>query len=183
MTEENLKLIVQEEIGNNDPFWNEPVLEIVHKIIEMPEGTETTISELINYESSGINTGLVQQTDIYNSAISVCSKIGISLEETKEGESAYLYRIKKTNSTSITLDEAKSLAEKELGCDGEKVINHIYETSSDYIFTAGIPGLVQISAAKLFYVNKSTRLGRIIIMTPEKRHDILEEIKESNQIL
>ena len=50
MSDEELKKIVEETIGNNDPYWNEPVLNIVKKIIEMPENTETSISKLVNGE-------------------------------------------------------------------------------------------------------------------------------------
>jgi hypothetical protein len=32
MSNEELKKIVEEVIGNNDPFWNEPVFEVVKKI-------------------------------------------------------------------------------------------------------------------------------------------------------
>ena len=33
MKDEELKKLVEEVIGNNDPFWNIPVYEIVKKII------------------------------------------------------------------------------------------------------------------------------------------------------
>lgn len=47
MSNEELKKIVEEVIGNNDPFWNEPVFEVVKKIIEMPNGTESSVSKLL----------------------------------------------------------------------------------------------------------------------------------------
>ena len=183
LTDESLKKTVEEVIGNNDPFWNEPVFEAVRKIVEMPEGFEATLADITNYIATGENIGLKQQMDIYNTVVAVCNKIGIALEETKDGESAYLYKIKKCNSTSITLDDAKTMAEKELGCHDEVVINHIYETPVYYIFTAGIPGEVHVGASRFFYVNKISGLGKIVFMSPENRHELLEQIKESNMIL
>lgn len=41
MKDEELKKLVEEVIGNNDPFWNIPVYETVKKIIDLPDGTET----------------------------------------------------------------------------------------------------------------------------------------------
>ena len=183
MTEKDLNSIVQEEIGNKDPFWNEPVLEVVKKIMTMPEGNETSISELLNDETIAMNVGLEQQMSVYNHVISVCNKIGIGLQESREGESAYLYKIKKNNVVPISIHEANIIAEKELGCEGEIVIKYIYETSTDYIFIAGISGQVHVGSGKLFYINKNTRLGRIVFMTPGNRQDILQEIKESTKIL
>ena len=35
MNNEELKKIVEETIGNNDPYWNEPVFNVVKKIIDL----------------------------------------------------------------------------------------------------------------------------------------------------
>ena len=74
-----LKKIVEEVIGNNDPYWNEPVYTVVKKIIDLPDGTETTIIKLLNnsqYTSK-------QLFEIYNSVLNVCNKIDIILDSSK----------------------------------------------------------------------------------------------------
>ena len=66
-------------IGNNDPYWNEPVYTVVKKIIDLPDGTETTIIKLLNnsqYTSK-------QLFEIYNSVLNVCNKIDIILDSSK----------------------------------------------------------------------------------------------------
>ena len=36
MSDEELKKIIEETVGNNDPYWNEPAFNIVKKIIDLP---------------------------------------------------------------------------------------------------------------------------------------------------
>lgn len=76
MKDEELKKIIEEVIGNNDPYWNIPVYEIIKKIIDLPEGTETSITKLLNNPQFTSK----QLFDIYNSVIEVCKKINITLD-------------------------------------------------------------------------------------------------------
>ena len=74
--DEELKKIIEETIGNNDPFWNEPVYKVVKKICDLPEGEETTISNLLgdsNYTSK-------QLFDIHSYVNKVCRKLNIKLD-------------------------------------------------------------------------------------------------------
>lgn len=80
MNDERLKKIVEEVIGNNDPFWNEPVYNIVKKIIDLPEGTETTISKLLGDTSNSYNKFMF---DIDKTVTKVCEKINIKLDRSK----------------------------------------------------------------------------------------------------
>lgn len=76
MKDEELKKIIEQVIGNNDPYWNIPVYEIIKKIIDLPEGTETSITKLLNNPQFTSK----QLFDIYNSVIEVCKKINITLD-------------------------------------------------------------------------------------------------------
>lgn len=76
MKDEELKKIIEEVIGNNDPYWNIPVYEIIKKIIDLPKGTETSITKLLNNPQFTSK----QLFDIYNSVIEVCKKINITLD-------------------------------------------------------------------------------------------------------
>lgn len=78
MKDEELKKIVQEVIGNNDPFWNEPVYNIVKKIIDLPEGTETTVSKLL---CDTANTYTKFMFEINKIVTKVCEKINIKLDK------------------------------------------------------------------------------------------------------
>lgn len=76
MSNEELKKIVEEVIGNNDPFWNEPVFEVVKKIIEMPNGTESSVSKLLGTSQYSSE----QLFDIHNSVNEVCKKLNIGID-------------------------------------------------------------------------------------------------------
>lgn len=80
ITDQELKKIVEEVIGNNDPYWNEPVYEIVKKIMSLPSGTETTIIKLLDSSQYTSN----QLFDIYLCVTKVCIKIGIVLKFHKD---------------------------------------------------------------------------------------------------
>ena len=58
MNYEKLKMIVEETVGNNDPFWINSAYKIVKKIISFPDGAEFSIYDFVS---------------------KVCKKIGISL--------------------------------------------------------------------------------------------------------
>lgn len=76
----NLKKLVEEVIGNNDPFWNIPVYETVKKIVDLPDGTETSITKLL--KNSQFTSK--QLFDIYNCVNRVCRKLDIVLDFSRE---------------------------------------------------------------------------------------------------
>lgn len=76
-----LKKIVEEVIGNNDPYWNEPVYTVVKKIIELPNESEITIAKLLNYDPKEAFVEPLTQGQISNLIMEVCKKINIGLEE------------------------------------------------------------------------------------------------------
>lgn len=78
MSDEELKKIIEETIGNNDPFWNEPVYTVVKKIIELAEGTETTVSKLL---CDTTNTYTKFMFDINKFVTKVCDKLNIKLDK------------------------------------------------------------------------------------------------------
>lgn len=97
MNDEELKKIIEETIGNNDPFWNEPVYNIVKKIIDLPEGTEATITNLLNNS----NYTSKQLFDIHSCVNKVCEKLNIKLDfssnHNKVGGLPYNLPFKKVN--------------------------------------------------------------------------------------
>lgn len=96
MNDKELKKIVEETVGSNDPFWNEPVYNIVKKIIDLPEGAETTITSLLdnsNYTSK-------QLCDIHSCVNRICEKLSIKLDfgsNNKSKELPYNLPFKKAN--------------------------------------------------------------------------------------
>lgn len=78
--DENLKKVVQEIVGNSDPYWNDPVYKTVKKIIELPYGTENSIIRLLDTS----NFTSKQLFDIYKCIIKVCKKIGITIDFSTE---------------------------------------------------------------------------------------------------
>lgn len=100
MNEERLRKIVEKVVGNNDPYWNVPVYNIVKQIINMPFDKETTISDLINYKPEKDNIDPLLQGQIYNVIKNVCKEINIKLESVEKefGGLAYYYKFKKINS-------------------------------------------------------------------------------------
>lgn len=80
MSDEELKKIVEETIGNNDPYWNEPVFNVVKKIIALPENSETTISKLVD-DDKKLNSKFM--FEINKAVTEVCKKININLDKSK----------------------------------------------------------------------------------------------------
>lgn len=80
ISNEELKKIVEEIIGNNDPFWNQPIYEIVKKIINLSVGEESSITKLLG-DSQFTSKQLF---DIYYCVNKVCRKIGIILDFSSE---------------------------------------------------------------------------------------------------
>lgn len=112
MTDEKLKKIVEETIGNDDPYWNEPVFNVVKKIINLPENTETTISELIDDDSKTYSKFML---DVNDSVMEVCKKINIVLDKSKHSDQSIepfnVPFIKKTLSNDIMNIEPESSTE------------------------------------------------------------------------
>ena len=99
MKDEELKKIVEEVIGNNDPFWNLPVYNIVKKIIDLPIETITTIADLINYNPEETFVEPLTQGEILNLVEDTCKKLNIKIEDVNDsiGGLAYYYKFKKND--------------------------------------------------------------------------------------
>lgn len=110
LDDEFLKTIIEEVIGNSDPYWNIPVYDIVKKIIELPIDTTTTISNLINYNPNENYIDPLIQGQITNLVKNTCKKLNIELEENKDslGGLAYYQPFKKID-TNIVWQSLKNL--------------------------------------------------------------------------
>jgi len=94
---EDLKKIINEVIGKNDKEWEKSVCEIVKKIIDLPEGVDTTIANLIEYNPQKEMVDPLTQGKIANLVENVCNKMNIELVPTEDslGGLAYYYHFKK----------------------------------------------------------------------------------------
>lgn len=111
MNNEKLKEIIEETTENNDSNFNEIVLNIVKKIIDLPENAETTISKLISNE---IDNKTMFEID--ESVTKVCKKININLDKSKHagqfiGLPFNISFIKKTLSDNIINEIPEPLKE------------------------------------------------------------------------
>ena len=66
---------------SNDPKLNEIVYNVIKKIIDLPDGSETTISELVNDKETFNNIELMFK--ITEMVHLVCEKININLDGSK----------------------------------------------------------------------------------------------------
>ena len=84
---------------NDESFLNKQVPEILSKIIEMPDNTETTIAELINYNPDKVFVSPLMQGKIFNAMKEQCEKNNIDIVEIRDGFGglAYHYKFKKIN--------------------------------------------------------------------------------------
>ena len=100
ITDENLKKIIEEVIGNNDPYWNMPVFDIIKKVIDLRAETTTTIADLINYNPNETFVEPMMQGQIRKLVEETCKRLKIELEENRDsfGGLAYYYQFKKINS-------------------------------------------------------------------------------------
>ncbi|MBR5662777.1 MAG: hypothetical protein IKX00_03900 [Bacilli bacterium] len=80
MSDEKLKQLIKETIGNNDPYWNEPVFTVVKKIIDLPDNTECVLSSLV--EGHDI-TETKFMFEIDKAVNEVCKKLNINLDKSK----------------------------------------------------------------------------------------------------
>ena len=116
MNNESLKKIIEETIGNNDPYWNEPVFNVVKKIIDLPENSETTVSELIDSENKSDSKFMFE---INKLVTEVCEKINITLDKSKHNEQF------------IGLPFNVSFIKKTLS---DEIINTIPESLKEYVY-------------------------------------------------
>lgn len=76
MNDDRLKNIINDCIGNDDPFWNEPVFIIVKKILELNNDEESSMLKLLGENSFSSK----QLFDINKIVQDVCKKIRINLD-------------------------------------------------------------------------------------------------------
>ena len=112
----NLKELVEEVIGNNDPYWNIPVLDVVKKIIDLPENSELTISELIDSDNKVDSKFMFE---INKLVTEVCKKINITLDKSNH------------SGQFIGLPFNISFVKKTLS---DEVVNSIPESLKDYVY-------------------------------------------------
>ena len=126
ITNENLKAITEEVIGNNDPYWNTAVNDIVKKIIDLPNETPTTIADLINYNPKETFVDPLKQGQIRVLVNNVCKKLNIELERTddKLGGLAYYYLFKKIDN---------NVEEKKLENNNVKFNDNLYVINDEKI--------------------------------------------------
>lgn len=110
ITNEDLKIITEEVIGNNDPYLNATVNDIVNKIIDLPEETITTIADLINYNPKESFVDPLQQGKISSLVKNVCKKLNINLEKNDDsfGGLAYYVKFKKISNDKTETKELEN---------------------------------------------------------------------------
>lgn len=103
ITNENLKTIIEEVIGNNDLYLNTQVYDIVKRIIDLPNETTTTIADLINYNPKLKFVEPLKQGEINYFVKETCKKLNIELEKNDDsfGGLAYYYQFKKVNKDKV----------------------------------------------------------------------------------
>lgn len=94
---EDLKKVIEEVIEKNDKDLKNIVYEIAKKIIDLPEGTDTTIANLINYNPKEEIIDALTQGKIANIVENVCIRMNIELSSTDDsiGGLAYYNHFKK----------------------------------------------------------------------------------------
>lgn len=94
MEDNELKKIIEDVVGNNDSFFYKSVYQIVKEIINLPNKTQTTIAQLINYDPSQNFVEPLEQCQIANFVEDVCEKINIRLERIRDGFTGLAYHYK-----------------------------------------------------------------------------------------
>lgn len=105
ITDENLKKMIDELINNGEyngddvSYYNRTVYDIIKKIIDLPNGTTTTIANLINYNPNEKFIEPLTQGKISFLVNEICKRLNIKLERNKDkfGGLAYYYEFKITN--------------------------------------------------------------------------------------
>lgn len=98
MEDKELKEIITEVIGNDEEFLNTTIYEIVKRIIDLPNETETTIAKLIDYNPQNEFVEPLLQGQIFNLVEDVCKKVNVYIERTSRDRFtglAYHYPFKK----------------------------------------------------------------------------------------
>lgn len=113
MNNEELKKIVEETIASNDQYLNETVFNVVKKIIDLPENTETAISKLVDSENK---SDIDLMFEIDELVTEICEKIHITLDKSEHtgqfiGLPFDISFIKKTLSDEIVNSIPESLKE------------------------------------------------------------------------
>lgn len=103
ITDERLKIIIEEVVGNNDEYLNTTVYDIVKKIIDLPYENVATIADLISYNPSQVFAEPITQGKIMNLVKETCKKLNIKLETNKDsfGGLAYYRQFKKINQLNL----------------------------------------------------------------------------------
>lgn len=109
ITNENLKTIIEEVIGNNDLYLNTQVYDIVKRIIDLPNETTTTIADLINYNPNEKFVEPIMQGQIKRLVKETCKKLNIELDENRDkiGGLAYYSEFKKVNNNKFVWKEGE----------------------------------------------------------------------------
>ena len=103
ITDERLKIIIEEVIGNNDGYLNTTIYDIVKKIIDLPYENVATIADLISYNPNQVFVEPITQGKIMNLVKETCKKLNIKLETNKDsfGGLAYYSQFKKINQLNL----------------------------------------------------------------------------------
>lgn len=78
VSDESLKTIIEKVIGNNDHFWIELIKKIVLKIVEMEDGTESSINNLLDENNKFTSAQLFE---IDKLVTAVCIQLNIKLDK------------------------------------------------------------------------------------------------------
>ena len=101
MEDEKIKIIIKSIIDENDyidnnkkQYFNEIIFEIIKKIIELPNGKETTIAELINYNPEDKFVEPLIQGEINYFVKEICHKINVNYTNTDDSIGGLAFYIK-----------------------------------------------------------------------------------------
>ncbi len=97
ITIERLTKLIEKVVGNNEPYWIEPIKKIVLQIIEMEDGEESSISYLLGEDTKKITPK--QLLEIDKLVTKVCLQLQIKLEKSYPNnqitDSSYVISFKK----------------------------------------------------------------------------------------
>lgn len=77
MENEKIREIIIKCIGNNDSYWIQPIEEIVNEIIELPDGAENSVANLLSNVKDYTSKQLF---DIQKCVVKVCNELNIELD-------------------------------------------------------------------------------------------------------
>ena len=113
MNDMELRKIIDQIADNRDSYFSEKVFDVVKKLLNLSENTETTISKLVD-DSDRANLSFM--FDIFETVVSVCKIIGVTLDMSKHdnhdiGLPFNIPFIKKTMSDELVNSIPQSLKE------------------------------------------------------------------------